>query len=113
MIIKIKTFSGENLYLSEEDYLNEVMYSELEERNFDIKTSILTKAKRGFANGFPEAAKKIEGVVKKFNPSPRTTYNNPLNPSPAVKRGRKVTGTAATQRRPKNIGLGNFLPVPK
>lgn len=35
MIIKIKTFSGENLYLSEEDYLNEVMYSEnLEEREF-------------------------------------------------------------------------------
>ena len=28
MIVKIKTFSGENLYLSEEDYLDEVMYSD-------------------------------------------------------------------------------------
>ena len=27
MIVKIKTFSGENLYIPEEDYLNEVMYS--------------------------------------------------------------------------------------
>ena len=27
MLIKIKTFSGETLYLPEEDYLNEVMYS--------------------------------------------------------------------------------------
>ena len=29
MIVKIKTFSGENLYLSEEDYLDEVMYSDM------------------------------------------------------------------------------------
>jgi len=28
MIVKIKTFSGETLYIPEEDYLNEVMYSE-------------------------------------------------------------------------------------
>ena len=28
MIVKIKTFSGENLYLSEDDYLDEVMYSD-------------------------------------------------------------------------------------
>lgn len=28
MIVKIKTFSGETLYLPEEDYINEVMYSE-------------------------------------------------------------------------------------
>ena len=34
MIIKIKTFSGETLYLPEEDYLNEVMYSDFEEREF-------------------------------------------------------------------------------
>lgn len=34
MIVKIKTFSGETLYLPEEDYLNEVMYSDLEEREF-------------------------------------------------------------------------------
>lgn len=35
MIIKIKTFSGESLYIPEEDYLDEVMYSEnLEEREF-------------------------------------------------------------------------------
>lgn len=27
MIIKIKTFSGETLYIPEEDYLDEVMYS--------------------------------------------------------------------------------------
>ena len=27
MIVKIKTFSGETLYLPEEDYLEEVMYS--------------------------------------------------------------------------------------
>jgi len=27
MIIKLKTFSGETLYIPEEDYLNEVMYS--------------------------------------------------------------------------------------
>lgn len=27
MIVKIKTFSGENIYLSEEDYLNELMFS--------------------------------------------------------------------------------------
>ena len=29
MIVKIKTFSGENLYLSEDDYLDEVMYSDM------------------------------------------------------------------------------------
>lgn len=34
MLIKIKTFSGETLYIPEEDYLNEVMYSDLEEREF-------------------------------------------------------------------------------
>lgn len=34
MIVKIKTFSGETLYLPEEDYLEEVMYSDLEEREF-------------------------------------------------------------------------------
>ena len=34
MIVKIKTFSGETLYLPEEDYLEEVMYSDLEERKF-------------------------------------------------------------------------------
>lgn len=35
MIVKIKTFSGETLYLPEEDYLNEIVYSEnLEEREF-------------------------------------------------------------------------------
>ena len=27
MIVKIKTFSGESIYLSEEDYLNELMFS--------------------------------------------------------------------------------------
>lgn len=34
MIIKIKTFSGENLYIPEENYLDEVMYSDFEERGF-------------------------------------------------------------------------------
>ena len=28
MIVKVKTFSGETLYLPEEDYLEEVMYSD-------------------------------------------------------------------------------------
>lgn len=43
MIIKIKTFSGETLYLPEEDYLNEVMYSDLEEREFGKNSVRYTK----------------------------------------------------------------------
>ena len=41
MIVKIKTFSGETLFIPEEDYLNEVMYSDLEEREFGIKKGTL------------------------------------------------------------------------
>lgn len=41
MIIKIKTFSGETLYIPEEDYLDEVMYSNLEEREFGTKSKLL------------------------------------------------------------------------
>ena len=43
MIIKIKTFSGETLYIPEEDYLNEVMYSDLEEREFGKNSIRYTK----------------------------------------------------------------------
>lgn len=44
MIIKIKSFSGENLYLSEEDYLDEIMYSSEDE---DLPLSNKDKAKLG------------------------------------------------------------------
>ena len=43
MIIKIKTFSGETLYIPEEDYLDEVMYSDLEEREFTKNSIRYTK----------------------------------------------------------------------
>lgn len=43
MIVKIKTFSGETLYIPEEDYLNEVMYSDLEEREFGKNSVRYTK----------------------------------------------------------------------
>ena len=43
MIVKIKTFSGETLYIPEEDYLDEVMYSDLEEREFGKNSVRYTK----------------------------------------------------------------------
>lgn len=46
MLIKIKTFSGETLYLPEEDYLEEVMYSNAARRAITKpgKTAALIKA---------------------------------------------------------------------
>lgn len=47
MIIKIKTFSGETLYLPEEDYLEEVMYSDKEEEKKSKKSSNKKKLAAG------------------------------------------------------------------
>ena len=55
MIIKIKTFSGETLYIPEEDYLDEVMYSSAARRAITKpgKTAALIKAAANSKN--PEA----------------------------------------------------------
>ena len=57
MIVKIKTFSGETLYLPEEDYLDEVMYSDLEEREFGK-----APAPEGFKNLIDAAKRKNVGI---------------------------------------------------
>ena len=64
MLIKIKTFSGETIYLPEEDYLDEVMYSDLEEREFAknsirytkkvIKSALNEGLKSGVKTGTPQ-----------------------------------------------------------
>ncbi len=50
MIVKIKTFSGETFYLPEEDYLNELMYSDLEEREFNKKQKAVGYGLRTIGN---------------------------------------------------------------
>jgi len=59
MLIKIKTFSGETLYIPEEDYLDEVMYSDLEEREFAKNSIRYTKKviKSALNEGLKSAAK--------------------------------------------------------
>lgn len=59
MLIKIKTFSGETLYIPEEDYLDEVMYSDLEEREFAKNSIRYTKKlmKTAINEGLSSAAK--------------------------------------------------------
>ena len=47
MIVKIKTFSGETLYLPEEDYLDELMYSDKEEEKKSKKSSNKKKLAAG------------------------------------------------------------------
>ena len=94
MIIKIKTFSGETLYLPEEDYLDEVMYSDLEEREFANKQQALYKrAYQGLskkdiprmAEVRKEAAKRIRGLRQMAENSP---YH--YNPDEAIKTVQKT-----------------------
>ena len=82
MIVKIKTFSGETLYIPEEDYLDEVMYSNfLEEREFARRDyarltkknarelrEARTRAANYIKNLRKEGAssKEIEGYLKSF-----------------------------------------------
>ena len=64
MIVKIKTFSGETLYLPEEDYLEELMYSDLEEREFGISSNKLNDIMRRM----PKAVTEQTGhVIPKHN----------------------------------------------
>lgn len=61
MIVKIKTFSGETLYLPEEDYLEELMYSEPSNEEL-VKDLNNRKYKRNNAVGYGVAGAGL-GVV--------------------------------------------------
>lgn len=94
MIVKIKTFSGETLYIPEEDYLKEVMYSEnLEEREFGVPSKQLNDVMRRM----PKAVTAQTGhVIPKHNlrqlrHTVQTGYN-------AGKKG-TMTAEQAAQRR--------------
>ena len=77
MIIKIKTFSGETLYIPEEDYLNEVMYSDLEEREFGknsvrytkklMKSAINEGLKNAEKTGTPQLSNAIQERLLRVN----------------------------------------------
>ena len=53
MIVKIKTFSGETLYIPEEDYLNEVMYSSAARRALTKPGKTATLIKQTAEKGTP------------------------------------------------------------
>ena len=78
MIIKIKTFSGETLYIPEEDYLNEVMYSDLEERDY---SKPLLREKQ-----VKEAAEKVGLSVEKYIKRQRALATRMRTPSGDVNR---------------------------
>ena len=106
MIIKIKTFSGETLYLPEEDYLNEVMYSEnLEERGF---------ARRDYDGLTPQQADKLRAIRNEIAKILNKTRNsvdldsralygdNGLMPSEVKRRIYRNSGYGYTQFRAQN-----------
>ena len=98
MIVKIKTFSGENLYIPEEDYLDEVMYSDLEEREFASRRQVKKLGNYildAEVNG-RKLSPRAKGFVKRV-----ATSGNTLKDIPDMTAVKKVS----PMKRYKKLGL--------
>ena len=86
MIIKIKTFRGETLYLPEEDYLEEIMYSDLEEREFAKKDLIGYGLKKKNAREIQAFRKTLADMAR----SARKDGESPREIEELLKRGKSA-----------------------
>lgn len=97
MIVKIKTFSGETLYLPEEDYLDEVMYSDLEEREF---------ARKDYAGLTPEQANQLRARRNEAAQTLNKMRNYVDNESRALYSGNGIMSSEVKRRAYRNSGYG-------
>lgn len=102
MIVKVKTFSGETLYLPEEDYLEEVMYSD--STNETKKSSGIGGATVGAGLGLATGAATGLGLVstsKKFRQAKSLIDKVDIGPNAKITRN-NWWGTSV-QGSPRNF----------